>query len=82
MKKFTYPPELDEACLAAYRSMLDAQVCSADDILADPDLRRDYVDRVQWSFAAGEERILRNLMRLRKAKKLPRSRPAKEAGDA
>jgi hypothetical protein len=82
MSKFTYPPELDEACLTAYRDMLDVQVCSADDILADPDLRREYVDRVQDLFAAGEERILRDLMRLRKAKRLPRSRPEKGADDA
>jgi hypothetical protein len=83
--KFAYPPELDEACLAEYRTMLSLHDCSADDILANRNLRDEYVNQVQRSlsgFCSTEERILRDLMRLRKAKRLPRSRPEKGADDA
>ena len=65
----------DELILSAYRSLVLANGCSADDILVTPKLRCDFVQEVlSQCIGLTEKFILQRLIYLRKKGRLPRSR--------
>ena len=66
---------MDPILIAAYVRVVREHGASVDDILVDPDLRREFLAHVRLSVGgdAAEEPILRRLHNLRKQSRLPRS---------
>ena len=67
---------MDDAIIAAYRSVAVSYRCSADDILHDPNARHAFLGECRRALGDGpaEEALLRQLTNLRKRSRLPRSR--------
>jgi hypothetical protein len=66
---------MDEALIAAYRNLVLRFGASAEDILADPELRETFLADVRRAVGDLPERqLLHRLSYLRKRSRLPRSR--------